>query len=84
MAARRVIRGLWEAVEQKQARGRVERVAQSAIDLNDIKTLNNAISSLLELFQVLNSSELFDFILLTTYSLKVVLLPKLKSVFLPG
>ena len=84
MAARRVIRGLWEAVEQKQARGRVERVAQSAIDLNDIKTLNNAISSLLELFQVLNSSKLFDLILLTIYSLKVVLLPKLKSVFLPG
>ena len=83
MAARRVIRGLWEAVEQKQARGRVARVAQSAIDLNDIKTLNNAISSLLELFQVLNSSKLFDFILLTIYSLKVVLLFSMKSVCLP-
>ena len=54
MTARRVIQGLWEAVEQKHARGGVARVAQSAIDLNDIKTLNNAISSLLELFQVLN------------------------------
>ena len=48
----RAVQGLREAVERKQARGEIARKAQSAIDLDDIKTLINAISSLLEVFQV--------------------------------
>ena len=48
----RVVQGLWEAVEQKQARGGVARVAQSSIDIGDIKAFVDAISSLLEVFQV--------------------------------
>ena len=47
----RAIHGLWEAVELRQARGGLARVAQSSIDLGDIKTLVNTISSLLEVFQ---------------------------------
>jgi len=48
----RAVQGLWETVELRQARGGFARVAQSSIDLDDIKKLVNAISSLLEVFQV--------------------------------
>jgi len=43
---------MWEIVEKKQSRGRLLKGAQSSIDLSDIKALVNAITSLLEVFQV--------------------------------
>jgi len=52
MRYRRAVQGLWEAVERKQSRGGFARGAQSSIDLADIKTLVDAISSLLEVFQL--------------------------------
>ena len=67
---------LWEAVEQRQARGRLTRVVQANIDLDDIKALNNAISSLIEIFQVCHTRTVFAAQVLTAYSLKAVLLCK--------
>jgi len=46
------VQALWEAVEQKQARGGFARGAQSARDIEDIKSLVNSISPLLDVFQV--------------------------------
>jgi len=68
---RRAIQGLWEAVEQRQARGGFARVAQSSIDLGDIKTLVNTISSLLEIFQVCCIDICCANVVLTSYSSKV-------------
>jgi len=48
----RAIQALWEVVQKKQSRGGFARGAQSSIDLADIKSLVDAISSLLEVFQV--------------------------------
>jgi len=52
----RAVQSLWEAVEKKQSRGGFARGAQSSIDLADIKALVDAISSLLEVFQVSDRS----------------------------
>ena len=67
---RRAIQGLWEAVEQRQARGGFARVAQSSIDLGDIKNLVNTITSLLEVFQVCFVVICCADVALTSYSSK--------------
>jgi len=71
---RRAVQTLWEALEQKQARGGLARVAQSSIDLGDIKARVDAITSLLEVFHVCWIRILCVAFKLTCYSSKQVAL----------